>query len=106
MTSNVESVRGGGFDVSSIDIVMKRTLPIDEETLAKIANETIKCDYNSKSITMGSKLTALMDILKNLQGQNIKINMIDCSKAALIVPEEQKENEEVTMLLMPMLTNN
>lgn len=40
MTSNVESVRGGGFDVSSIDIVMKRTLPIDEETLAKIANET------------------------------------------------------------------
>ena len=84
----------------------KLVLSAEDFEFAKIANETIKCDYNSKSITMGFKLTALMDILKNLQGQNIKINMVDCSKAALIVPEVQKENEEVTMLLMPMIIND
>lgn len=38
--SNIENVRAKHIDSSKIDIIMKRSLPVDEELLAKISQET------------------------------------------------------------------
>lgn len=40
LTANVLSVQAKQLDVSAIDITMKRSLPVDDELLAKIAQET------------------------------------------------------------------
>jgi len=40
LMANIENIRAKNIDSSKIDITMKRTLPVDEETLAKIAQET------------------------------------------------------------------
>lgn len=40
LISNIESTRAKKIDPNEIDIVMKRSLPVDEELLAKIAQET------------------------------------------------------------------
>lgn len=40
LISNIESTRAKNIDPNEIDIVMKRSLPVDEELLAKIAQET------------------------------------------------------------------
>lgn len=40
LTSNVLSIKAKQLDVSKIDITMKRSLPVDDELLAKIAQET------------------------------------------------------------------
>lgn len=40
LISNIENIRAKNIDPASIDIVMKRSLPVDDELLAKIAKET------------------------------------------------------------------
>ena len=40
LMANVEGVRANSIDTNSIDIIMKRSLPVDDELAAKIAQET------------------------------------------------------------------
>ena len=40
LMSNIENIRAKHIDSSKIDIIMKRSLPVDEELLAKISQET------------------------------------------------------------------
>lgn len=40
LISNIESIRANNIDPASIDIIMKRSLPVDDELQARIAQET------------------------------------------------------------------
>lgn len=70
------------------------------------AEESIVCEYNSTPMNIGFKGTFLIDILNNLAGENVIVELADPSRAGVIVPAEQQENEEVLMLLMPMMLND
>ena len=38
--------------------------------------------------------------------QDVKLQLADSARAGLILPTENEENEELLMLLMPMLLND
>ena len=40
LMANIENIRAKNIDVKTIDITMKRSLPVDDELLARIAQET------------------------------------------------------------------
>lgn len=88
-------IESGRFEVSSEDI--------DFSTSAK---EQLSCEYNGSPISIGFKGTSLMEILSNLTSDNIIIQLADPSRAGIIVPAEQPENEDILMLIMPMLLND
>jgi DNA polymerase-3 subunit beta len=67
------------------------------------AEETIPCQLEGNPITIGFKATYLIDILSNIDFSDVVIELSEPSRAALIFPLENEENEEVLMLLMPML---
>ena len=54
----------------------------------------------------GFKSSTFVDILANMTSKEVIIQLSDPSRAALVVPAEQKEGMEVLMLIMPMLLNN
>ena len=85
----------GRFEVSSEDI--------DFSTSAK---EQLSCDYAGSPMSIGFKGSSLMEILGNLTSDNIILQLADPSRAGIIVPAEQPENEDVLMLIMPMLLND
>lgn len=70
------------------------------------AEESIVCEYGSTPMNIGFKGTFLIDILNNLDGENVIVELADPSRAGVIVPAEQQENEDVLMLLMPMMLND
>ncbi len=70
------------------------------------AEETIACQYDGTPLGIGFKSTFLIDILNNISSQNVTIELADPSRAGLILPEEQDENEDLLMLLMPMMLND
>ncbi len=70
------------------------------------AEETVPCQYEGNAMSIGFKSSFLIDILNNISGQNIIIELADPSRAGVIVPEEQEENEDLLMLLMPMMLND
>ena len=57
-------------------------------------------------MSIGFKATFLIDILNNLSGQDVVIELADPSRAGVLVPAEQEENEDLLMLLMPMMLND
>lgn len=70
------------------------------------AEERILCDYNGNPMSIGFKGTFLLDILNNIGGQDIILELADPSRAGVIVPAENEENEDLLMLLMPMMLND
>ncbi len=70
------------------------------------AEESIVCEYGSTPMNIGFKGTFLIDILNNVGGENIVLELADPSRAGVIVPAEQPEKEHVLMLLMPMMLND
>jgi DNA polymerase-3 subunit beta len=70
------------------------------------ADESMACQYSGKSMSIGFKSTFLIDILNNLNSQEVILELADPSRAGVIVPAEQDENEDVLMLIMPMMLND
>ena len=85
----------GRFEVSSEDI--------DFSTSAK---EVLACEYVGTPISIGFKGSSLMEILSNLTSDQVIIRLADPSRAGIVVPAEQPENEDILMLIMPMLLND
>ena len=87
-------IESGRFEVSSEDI--------DFSTSAK---EVLACEYSGSSISIGFKGSSLMEILGNLNSDQVVFHLADPSRAGIIVPAEQPEDEDILMLIMPMLLN-
>jgi DNA polymerase-3 subunit beta len=70
------------------------------------AEESLSCQYNGKPMSIGFKATFLIDILNNIDSQDVILELADPSRAGVIVPAEQTEEEDVLMLIMPMMLND
>lgn len=70
------------------------------------AEETISCQFEGDPIKIGFKSSFLIEILANTSASDIIFELSDASRAGLILPFENEENEEILMLLMPMLLND
>jgi DNA polymerase-3 subunit beta len=83
------------------------TLQLDAEDydFSKTATERIACDYNGHAMSIGFKGSSFIEILSNFECQEVIIQLADPSRAGLVLPSEQPENQDVLMLMMPMLIN-
>ena len=69
------------------------------------AEERIACQADDLTLNIGFKATFLIEILSNLQSTDVILELSDPSRSGLILPFEDQENENILMLLMPMLLN-
>ena len=70
------------------------------------AEETIGCSYNGTPMAIGFKAPFLIDILASLDSTDVQFKLADPARAGLILPAENEGDEDVLMLLMPMLLND
>ncbi len=70
------------------------------------ANEEINCQFEGDDIQIGFKSAFLLEILANIGSQEIIIELSDPTRAGIILPvEKEVDEEDVLMLLMPMMIN-
>ena len=70
------------------------------------AEEMIPCQYNGNVMNIGFKAVFLIDILNNIPSTDVKLELSDPSRAGIILPAENEENEDMLTLLMPMMLND
>ncbi|MDR0231220.1 MAG: DNA polymerase III subunit beta [Dysgonamonadaceae bacterium] len=70
------------------------------------AEETVACVYDGTDMSIGFKGNYLIDILNNLPSSEVILELADPSRAGIILPVENEENEDLLMLLMPMMLND
>lgn len=67
------------------------------------AHERVKCQYEGEEMEIGFKSTFLVEILSNLNGNEVVINLSDATKPGTFTPlDSESIDEEVLMLLMSM----
>lgn len=66
-------------------------------------NETIECQYNGEDMKIGFNSKLLIEMLNNMDSQDVKVELSIPSKAGIFRPSEEKEENEILMLLMPLM---
>jgi DNA polymerase-3 subunit beta len=70
------------------------------------AHERVKCQFDGDDMDIGFKSLFLIEILANLSTPDVLMNLSDPTRAGILVPvEKESDNEDVLMLLMPMMIN-
>ena len=70
------------------------------------AYERHKCLYEGDDMEIGFKSVFLLEILSNIASQDVVIELADPTRAGLFLPSETaNEDEDLLMLLMPMMIN-
>ncbi len=70
------------------------------------AVERLNCEYEGEEIEIGFKSTFLQEILTNISTGDVKVELSDPTRAGLLLPAEtDDEDEDMLMLLMPMMIN-
>jgi len=84
------------------------TLQLDAEDydFSKTATEKMTCEYNGQPMSIGFKGSSFIEVLSNFDCNEVIIQLADPSRAGLVLPSEQPENQDVLMLMMPMLIND
>lgn len=77
-----------------------------DRDFATNAEESITCEYDGNPMNIGFKGPFLIDILNSISSQEVIFELADPSRAGVIIPAEQEENEDLLMLLMPMMLND
>lgn len=66
------------------------------------ADERVSCSYEGAHISIGFNSVYMIEVLNNLPGESVIVKLSDPGRPGLFMPFEQKENENVVMLQMPM----
>lgn len=70
------------------------------------AYERLSCQYEGDDMEIGFKSLFLIEILANLKSPEVVIELSDPSRAGLFLPvQKDNDDEDVLMLLMPMMIN-
>ncbi|MEO1049973.1 MAG: DNA polymerase III subunit beta [Bacteroidota bacterium] len=83
-------------------------LQISAEDLdfANEANEILACEHDGEDIEIGFNARFLIEMLSNIDGKEIEFKLDAPNKAGLILPKDKDENEDILMLVMPVMLNN
>lgn len=84
----------------------KMTVSAQDIDFSISATEDLVCNYDGEPMKIGFKSSLLVEILSNLSCGEVVLELADPSRAGLVVPLEQDENEETRMLVMPMMLND
>jgi DNA polymerase III subunit beta len=86
----------------------KNDLVISAEDLdySNEANEKLMCDYEGDEMEIGFNAKFLIEMLSNVNSNMIALEMSAPNRAGLIVPADKKEDEDILMLVMPVMLNS
>lgn len=70
------------------------------------ATERLSCEHAGDDIEIGFNARFLIEMLNNLDSSDVQLNLSKPNRAGLLVPRDKDENEDILMLVMPVMLNN
>ncbi|RYE26733.1 MAG: DNA polymerase III subunit beta, partial [Sphingobacteriaceae bacterium] len=88
-------ITGSELNISSEDI-----------DFSNEAHEKLNCAYEGDDMEIGFNARFLIEMLKNLNCEEVSLEMSTPNRAGLLLPQGGDENEDVLMLVMPVMLNS
>lgn len=70
------------------------------------ASEKLACDYQGNAMEIGFNAKFLLEMLGALDSSDINIELSTPNRAGIIRPTEKEDEEDLLMLVMPVMLNN
>ena len=70
------------------------------------ANERISCEHDGDDIEIGFNAKFLIEMLTNIESEKVILKLSEPNRAGLLIPEDINDNEDITMLVMPVMLND
>jgi DNA polymerase III subunit beta len=70
------------------------------------ANERLACDYQGEDMEIGFNARFLLEMLNNLDCDNVELQLSAPNRAGILTPADKSDNEDLLMLVMPVMLNN
>jgi len=81
-------------------------LSAEDLDYSNAAQERLTCSYNGEDMDIGFNSRFLIEMLTNLESEEISFHMSQPNRAGLIIPDTNSEEEDILMLIMPVMLNN
>ncbi|MEC3881514.1 DNA polymerase III subunit beta [Parapedobacter sp. 10938] len=70
------------------------------------AHERLSCQFEGEDMEIGFNAKFLVEMLTNLDSEEVVIEMSTSNRAGLLIPAVSEEDEDILMLVMPVMLNN
>ena len=81
------------------------TISAEDLDYSNEANEKLLCDYDGDTMEIGFNAKLMAEMLNNLSAKMITLELSAPNRAGLIVPADKEEDEDILMLVMPVMLN-
>jgi DNA polymerase-3 subunit beta len=82
------------------------TISAEDIEMANEAVEKIPCEFEGNDMEIGFNAKFLKEMLSTLDGEQVQLCLSAPNRAGLVIPNENERDEDITMLIMPMMLNN
>ncbi|MFN7117837.1 MAG: DNA polymerase III subunit beta [Saprospiraceae bacterium] len=82
------------------------TISAQDLDFSNEAVEQLSCNYDGNPLTIGFNAKFLVEMLSVLDADEVKVEMSTPTRAGILLPVEEREGEEILMLVMPVMLSN
>lgn len=69
------------------------------------AHETVLCEYDGPEMVIGFNSVYLNEVLNNVDSEDVVFEFSSPNRAGVVTPQDQEEQEDILMLIMPVMLN-
>ncbi len=80
------------------------TISAQDLDFSNEATEQLSCIYSGEPMTIGYSAKNFLELINTIDAPDITLNLSTPERPGIIKPLEQKDNEDLLMLIMPVLT--
>lgn len=81
------------------------TISAEDVERSSEAEEVVRCDYDSEDMEIGFNSEYLTEVLSNVDNDEVVFELSSPNRAGIVLPREQAEDEDILMLIMPVMLN-
>jgi DNA polymerase III subunit beta len=82
------------------------TISAEDLDYSNEAVEKIECEYTGEEMEIGFNAKFLAEMLSNINSPSITMQLSMPNRAGLIIPSTKEDNEDILMLVMPVMLNS
>jgi len=81
------------------------TLTSQDLDYSNEATEQLECEYDGKDLFIAFNAKFLIEMINSSDTENIIFKLDEANRPGILLPEENNENEDLLMLIMPVMLN-
>jgi DNA polymerase III subunit beta len=66
----------------------------------------LSCEHDGEDIVIGFNARFLIEMLSNMECKEVVLKLSEPNRAGLLLPKEKDDDEDLLMLVMPVMLNS